>query len=314
MNEVSKLIDRTITDVAFDSEITSIGAGAFFNCTSLQSVTIPSTVTSIGDNAFYNTKDDYSNLCVIEFESSTPPTFGNLGNFFSTISGVRTFFVVIPVGSTSNYSASSAFSTLFSTNRIAEKGVAVWDTVSIACEYESGVKTGYLVTTEIDRNPTSSTYNQTRTTRVQDTTVCAVGEAEKWVKLDESNYTTYFNNGKFVMYTTQGTRSYIFNGSDGTTSMSRTGLSGYLNATYAVDIDFFNCNVTNVNGDYIGYTDATGITVSSTPLHLYTYGNGDGNGNFYASMVAQGEYYLYAGNPFSFGTSGIENITLYKLV
>ncbi|MDD7701085.1 MAG: leucine-rich repeat domain-containing protein, partial [Eubacteriales bacterium] len=36
-----------------DGSVTSIGAGAFFGCTGLTSITIPDSVTSIGDWAFY---------------------------------------------------------------------------------------------------------------------------------------------------------------------------------------------------------------------------------------------------------------------
>jgi uncharacterized repeat protein (TIGR02543 family) len=44
----------SITSVTIPSSVTSIGSWAFFNCQSLNSVTIPSGVTSIGDGAFYN--------------------------------------------------------------------------------------------------------------------------------------------------------------------------------------------------------------------------------------------------------------------
>jgi len=39
--------------LSFDGDVTSIGAGAFQNCSSLTSIKIPCRVTSIGDNAFY---------------------------------------------------------------------------------------------------------------------------------------------------------------------------------------------------------------------------------------------------------------------
>ena len=41
----------TSVDIAYG--VTSIGAGAFFDCSALTSVTIPDSVTSIGDNTFY---------------------------------------------------------------------------------------------------------------------------------------------------------------------------------------------------------------------------------------------------------------------
>ena len=41
----------TSVDIAYG--VTSIGAGAFFDCSALTSVTIPNSVTSIGESAFY---------------------------------------------------------------------------------------------------------------------------------------------------------------------------------------------------------------------------------------------------------------------
>ena len=38
------------------SSVTEIGRGAFFHCTSLESITIPSSVTEIGDSAFGDCK------------------------------------------------------------------------------------------------------------------------------------------------------------------------------------------------------------------------------------------------------------------
>ena len=52
-----------------DGSVTSIGSSAFYNCTSLTSITIPDSVTSIGDEAFYNctslTYNTYDNGCYI---------------------------------------------------------------------------------------------------------------------------------------------------------------------------------------------------------------------------------------------------------
>ncbi len=45
-------IGKTATSFAIPNSVTSIGKGAFFNCTSLTSITIPDGVTSIGGDAF----------------------------------------------------------------------------------------------------------------------------------------------------------------------------------------------------------------------------------------------------------------------
>ncbi len=46
--------EKTITSIVIPEGVTTIGAGAFQNCTSIESITLPSTLTSIGDKAFYN--------------------------------------------------------------------------------------------------------------------------------------------------------------------------------------------------------------------------------------------------------------------
>jgi hypothetical protein len=43
-----------LTAIAIPSSVTSIGSSAFYNCTGITAITIPSLVTTIGSNAFYN--------------------------------------------------------------------------------------------------------------------------------------------------------------------------------------------------------------------------------------------------------------------
>ena len=45
-------IPASLTSITIPNSVTSIGTGAFVDCTSLTSVTIPNSVTSIGHNAF----------------------------------------------------------------------------------------------------------------------------------------------------------------------------------------------------------------------------------------------------------------------
>ena len=47
-------LSATVTHNGMQYSVTSIGDGAFYECTSLTSVTLPKGVTSIGNSAFYN--------------------------------------------------------------------------------------------------------------------------------------------------------------------------------------------------------------------------------------------------------------------
>ena len=51
---IKSIFGEQVTEYILGDEITSIGDYAFFECSSLTSVTIPNSVTSIGDRAFYN--------------------------------------------------------------------------------------------------------------------------------------------------------------------------------------------------------------------------------------------------------------------
>lgn len=53
-NIISNTYENGVGIIKFDTEVTSIGQGTFWGCSSLTSITIPDSVTSIGVNAFYN--------------------------------------------------------------------------------------------------------------------------------------------------------------------------------------------------------------------------------------------------------------------
>ena len=119
----SRNLDTSITEITIPETIivdgitysvTSIGYGAFYNCSSLTSITIPNNVTSIGDNAFYNcsslTKTNYTgdvaSWCNIKFGYEANPIHYS-HNFY--INGEEITELVIPnsVTSIGDYAFSS---------------------------------------------------------------------------------------------------------------------------------------------------------------------------------------------------------------
>ena len=66
----------SLTSVTIPNSVISIGDGAFGDCTSLASVTIPSNVTSIGDETFGNC----FNLTAITVDEEN--------SFYSSVNGV----------------------------------------------------------------------------------------------------------------------------------------------------------------------------------------------------------------------------------
>lgn len=70
----------SLTSVTIGSSVTSIGTNAFDNCSSLTSVIIPNSVTSIGRKAFSRC----SSLTSVTILATTPPTLGDVSAFYNT--------------------------------------------------------------------------------------------------------------------------------------------------------------------------------------------------------------------------------------
>lgn len=179
MNEVSKLIDRTITSVEFDDTITSIGYCAFDSCSLLTEVTIPAHITRIDGYAF----DGCTSLTSVTVLATTPPTLGTRA--FDRTSNCPPIYV--PSGTLSAYE--SAWS--YYKDYLFETGVPKWILLSSSCEFgDDDMLDGYQIREERDNNPTSPTYNETRTVRVYDETSCPLDSIVfKKMTSNESLYT-----------------------------------------------------------------------------------------------------------------------------
>ena len=96
-NIVSNTYENGQGVITFDAPVTSIGYEAFYDCTSLTSVTIPDSVTSIGWYAF----SDCTSLTSVYCKATTPPSGGD-GMFDSNASGRK---IYVPRESVEAYKA-----------------------------------------------------------------------------------------------------------------------------------------------------------------------------------------------------------------
>lgn len=60
---------------------------------------------------------------------------------------------------------------------------ADWVETSWSCQKENGYNTGNVISVQTDQNPNSSTYNQTRTRIISDTTRCPLDTTADWVEI-----------------------------------------------------------------------------------------------------------------------------------
>ncbi len=256
MNEVSKLIDGSITEVQLDESVQSIGYCAFDSCTNLEKLTIGENVSTIGNYAF----SDCSNLGTVITEATTPPTL--LGG--TTFNKTNNVSIYVPTGTLQTYR--TAWSNY--ANKIFEYGVADWRVIEQSCELDgSNKKTGYFITVEQDYNPSSSTYNTTRQRTYEDLTRCNPS-GNTFSKITQSADAT---TGKYIV---------VYDNGDGTglalnasliknTSSTSNGINAFYNF---IDVSISDGNVLlseedtsttafDYNGQYISWTDSgTGTT------------------------------------------------------
>ena len=139
----SVVIPSTITYQGTTYDVTSIGNGAFFECSNLTSVTIPNSVTSIASGAF----NDCSFLQNITCLATTPPTLEDNTVFpYPNIASLN-----VPCGSLEAYSSATSFWNMFFSGRISENGynveVSVNDETFGSVAVESDCSTGTLTAT-----------------------------------------------------------------------------------------------------------------------------------------------------------------------
>ncbi|MBR3827671.1 MAG: leucine-rich repeat domain-containing protein, partial [Alistipes sp.] len=92
----------SLESVTIGNGVTSIGGSAFENCTSLTSVTIPDSVTKIGERAFY----DCSSLTSVYCKAATPPVGGS-SMFYRNASGRK---IYVPTASVEAYTSAAYWS------------------------------------------------------------------------------------------------------------------------------------------------------------------------------------------------------------
>lgn len=102
----AKIVDKTITEVTAEdlNSVTSIGDGAFADCSGLTSITIPDSVTSIGNWAF----SGCIKLSSVKMLPTTPPTLGGNQVFNNTAADLQ---IVVPKGTLDAYKTAANWST-----------------------------------------------------------------------------------------------------------------------------------------------------------------------------------------------------------
>ena len=139
----SVVIPSTITYQGTTYDVTSIGNGAFFECSNLTSVTIPNSVTSIASGAFSSCSFLQNVTCL----STTPPTLEDNTVFpYPNIASLN-----VPCGTLEAYSSATSFWNMFFAGRISENGynveVSVNDETFGSVTVESDCSTGTLTAT-----------------------------------------------------------------------------------------------------------------------------------------------------------------------
>ena len=143
----------SLTTVTIPDSVTSISGRAFYNCYSLTSVTIGNSVTSIGNEAFSGCSELKKIIC----ESVIPPTVYDYYQAFSNVTAT----LYVPVGSKEAYASAegwNVFTNIVEMEFIEETTITIMDASnqgSVSFKYKKGEAfeftvspvTGYIVNT-----------------------------------------------------------------------------------------------------------------------------------------------------------------------
>ena len=234
------------------STVTAIHNKAFYY-QGLTSFTIPAQITSIGNAAFVGNQS-----CTYTVAGTVPATVGLSDVFDNNV------LIYVPTGTLQTYR--TAWSN--HANQIFEYGVADWRVIEQSCERDgNNKKTGYVITVERDYNPSSSTYNTTRTTRVEDLVKCdpsgnSFSKITQLADATTGKYIVVYDNGNGTGLALNA--SLIKN-----TGSTTTGINANNNC---IDVSISDGNVSlsdedtsttafDYDGNYISWTDTgTGTT------------------------------------------------------
>ncbi len=127
-----------LTSVTIGNSVTSIGDQAFLNCTGLTSITIPNSVTSIGNHAFYNCTgltsisipNSVTSIGVQAFSSCSGLTSITIGNSVTSI-GERAFWLCSGLTSIAVESGNTTYDSRNDCNAIIETST---NTLIVGCK------------------------------------------------------------------------------------------------------------------------------------------------------------------------------------
>ncbi|MBQ8272864.1 MAG: leucine-rich repeat protein, partial [Tidjanibacter sp.] len=161
---------ESLASVTIPDSVTSIGGSAFWNCTSLTSITIPDRVTSIGREAFYGCTSLTSVYC----EATTPPAGGSY-MFYNNASGRK---IYVPTESVDAYKTAeywSKYADAFVPYDF-EKGEVDMKYRKICYTSTDGNAVTPYATNVFGANIVSNTYEDGKGVIVFDSVVTSIGE------------------------------------------------------------------------------------------------------------------------------------------